>query len=102
MPYKRPSGCRQAFEIKNKIGKTQANRFFHIFLSTKPRTFHETFAFVLALRDNNQRPSLKGWGESNPFDDRAIAFIGMKEVVSGIQLNPEQKRRVLTETLFKK
>jgi hypothetical protein len=31
MPYKRPSGCRQAFEIKNKIGKTQANRFFHIF-----------------------------------------------------------------------
>src|ERR1700685_778758 len=57
---------------------------------------------LLALRDNNQRPSLKGWGESNPFDDRAIAFIGMKEVVSRIQLNPEQKRRVFTETLFKK
>ena len=35
MPYKRPSGCRQAFEIKNKIGKTQANRFFHIFLTHK-------------------------------------------------------------------
>jgi hypothetical protein len=33
MPYKRPLGCRQAFRIKNKIAKTQANRFFHIFLS---------------------------------------------------------------------
>ena len=45
---------------------------------------------------------LIGWRESNPFDDRTIAFIGMKEVVSRIQLNPEQKRRVFTETLFKK
>jgi hypothetical protein len=33
MPYKRPLGCRQAFGIKNKIAKTQANQFFHIFLS---------------------------------------------------------------------
>jgi hypothetical protein len=33
MPYKRPPGCRQAFGIKNKIAKTQANQFFHIFTS---------------------------------------------------------------------
>jgi signal transduction histidine kinase len=31
MPYKRPLRCRQAFRIKSKSGKTQANRFFHIF-----------------------------------------------------------------------
>src|ERR1700689_4228088 len=47
-------------------------------------------------------PSLIGWRESNPFDDRAIAFIGMKEVVSRIQLNLEQKRRMLPITGFEK
>jgi Transposase DDE domain len=30
MPYKRPLRCRQAFRIKSKSGKPQANRFFHI------------------------------------------------------------------------
>jgi hypothetical protein len=35
MPYKRPLGCRQAFGIKNKIAKTQANQFFHIFLTER-------------------------------------------------------------------
>jgi hypothetical protein len=33
MPYKRLLGCRQAFGTKNKIEKTRANQFFHIFLS---------------------------------------------------------------------
>ena len=47
-------------------------------------------------------PGLIGWRESDPFDDRTIAPIGVKEVVSRIQLNPEQKRRVFTEALFKK
>src|SRR5271154_1190911 len=46
--------------------------------------------------------SLIGWRESNPFDDRAIAFIGMKEVVSRIQLNAEQKWRMLPITGFEK
>ena len=36
MPYKRPSRCRQAFGVKNKIGKTRANRFVHIFQSRIP------------------------------------------------------------------
>jgi hypothetical protein len=31
MLYKRLLGCRQAFGIKNKIAKTRANQFFHIF-----------------------------------------------------------------------
>jgi TonB family protein len=35
MPYKRRLRCRQAFGIKSKIGKTQANRFCHIFLTHK-------------------------------------------------------------------
>ena len=34
MPYRRPLGCRQAFGIKNKIAKTQANQFLHLFLTT--------------------------------------------------------------------
>jgi hypothetical protein len=33
MPYKRPLWCQQAFGIKNKIARTQANQFFHIFQS---------------------------------------------------------------------
>jgi hypothetical protein len=31
MPYKRSLACRQASGIKNKIAKTPANQFFHIF-----------------------------------------------------------------------
>jgi hypothetical protein len=33
MPYKRSLGCRQAFRTKNKIAKTPANQFLHIFPS---------------------------------------------------------------------
>jgi hypothetical protein len=38
MPYKRPLRCRQAFGIKNKIAKTQANQFFYIFLARNSET----------------------------------------------------------------
>jgi hypothetical protein len=34
MAYKRPLCCWQAFGIKNKIAKIQANQFFHIFQAT--------------------------------------------------------------------
>ena len=36
MPHKRPLAYRQAFGIKNKIAKTQANQFFHIVQTKQP------------------------------------------------------------------